>query len=589
MKQKKIIHPIIRLFICTVLSLFIQISPALSDEKMIVRFNHPTAEIIKEFLSSAYDVAAYKPGVYLDIVITESEMNSLKQRGFDITVTRTESELKKNLLLKKRSSLSGYRDYDQLITELKDIEAEYPDICKLYNIGDTWGKQYLEEGNSNYEQFNNHTIWALKLSDNVAVEEDEPSVYYMGEHHAREPVSLEVVMAVLYHILNLYSKDETVTDRVNDTQIWFVPLLNPNGHQVVTSKTDIWWRKNIRDNNENGNFEDSYLSADGVDLNRNYGFEWGMTGASDDPSDDTYHGIAAWSEPEIQAAKNLLDSHHFVAGITYHSYGELILYPFGYAYNVVAPDNDALSELAVKMAEAIPGIPNKYGKFEHSHKHYDPGASWTLYPTMGDHSDYAYGVLGIFSYTIELARDFIPPAEDLPQICNDNLEAAIMLLNRSYYSVLTGHIRDKAGNPVKAEIVVHGIDDNIAAEFRYPYQSDEKFGRYYRLLTNGTYTLTFQAEGYGSITKKDIKITSDSQTVLDIILENSEKRSGDADLNGTVDIYDALMIAKYDAGLINKSDIQGVDNADADKNGVVNIYDALMVAMYDAGIIASFN
>ncbi len=555
---------------------------------MIARFHHPTAERVKEFLSPGYDVAAYKPGVYLDIVITESEMNRLKQRGFDFTITRTESELKNNLLLKTRSSLSGYRDYDQLITELREIEAEYPDICKLYDIGDTWGKQYLEKSNSNYEKFN-HTIWALKLSDNVAVEEDEPSFYYMGEHHAREPVSLEVVMAVLYHILNLYGTDKTVTKQVNDTQIWFVPLLNPNGHQVVTSKTDIWWRKNIRDNDENGNFETAYLSADGVDLNRNYGFEWGMTGSSDDPSDDTYHGSAPWSEPEVQAAENLLDSHHFIAGITYHSYGELIMYPFGYADNIIAPDNDALSELAVKMAEATPGIPDKYGNFEHTHKHYNPGASWTLYPTMGDHSDYAYGVLGIFSYTIELARDFIPPSEDVPQICDDNIEAAIMLLNRHYYFALTGHITDKSGNPVKAEIVVHGTDDNINAEFRYPYQSDEKFGRYYRLLTNGTYTVAFQAEGYESITKSNILITSDSQTVLDIILESSEPLSGDADFNGSVDIYDALLIAKYDAGLINKSDIQGFDNADADKNGIVNIYDALLIAMYDAGIIVSFN
>ena len=550
MKTENIIRFIIRLFICIVISLFIaDLTAFAGEEKLIVRFHNLTAEIITEFLSPKYDVAAYKPSVYLDIVITESEWNRLQSRGFDVTITRTEAELKKNLHLKTRNALEGYRDYEQLLNELKEIESQYPDICKLYNIGNTWGKQYLENGNPNYSQFN-HTVWALKVSDNAAIEEDEPSVYYMGGHHAREPISLEVVMAVLYHILELYSKDETVKNRVNNTQIWFVPLINPNGHQVVTSKSDIWWRKNIRDNDENGNFETENISADGVDLNRNYGFEWGLTGASDNPYDDNYHGPAPWSEPEVQAAKNLFDSRHFVAGISYHSYGELILYPFGYADNIVAPDNDALAELALKMAEATPGIPDEYGYFEHAHRHYDPDASWTLYPMMGDHCDYAYGVHGIFSYTVELARDFIPSTENIQQICNDNLEAAIMLLNRPYYSALTGHIKDKAGNPVKAEIIVHGIDDSAETEFRYPYQSDKKFGRYYRLLTNGIYTVTFQAEGYESVTKSSIRITSDSQTVLDIVLKSPDILSGDADLNGIINIYDALLIARYDAGLI---------------------------------------
>jgi hypothetical protein len=136
---------------------------------------------------------------------------------------------------------------------------------------------------------------------------------------------------------------------------------------------------------------------------------------------------------------------------------------------------------------------------------------------MGDSDDHAYGARGIFAFTIELGTEFIPSAEEIDQIASDNIEAAMMLLERVNTSTLTGHVTDATtGEPVVAEIFVEGIDDTGA--FRYPYLSDAAFGRYYRLLPNGTYNVTFSAEGYESTTLTNININVDGPSIEDVAL-----------------------------------------------------------------------
>ena len=486
-----------------------------AEEKMVIRFSPPTPAIVAEFTKTNYDVAAYKPGEYLDVVVSDSQTESLRTAGYDFRVTQTERQLKENL--GDTRDLVGYRNYEELLAELQQLENDYPNLCKLYDMGETWGKEYYDNGNSYYSDFH-HEVWALKLSDNVETEEDEPSVYYMGEHHAREPISLEVVMAVLHHLIDNYGSDSEVTQRVDNTQIWFVPLVNPNGHRIVTTQTDTWWRKNIRDNNEDGMFDTDYSSGygiDGVDPNRNYGFSWGDVGTSDDFDSPVYHGPEAWSEPEISAMRDLLEAHHFVAGISYHSYSELVLFPYGYEYGAVAPDHDALEALAIEMAESIPAL---------SGGHYTPEQSLELYPCMGTTDDYSYGVHGTFAFTVELATQFIPPSYQIDGICEDNIEAAMILLDRVNRKTLTGHVMDAtSGEPIVATVFIEGIDNT--GSFKYPYKSDETFGRYFRFLPTGTYHATFSAFGYLPVVVEDVVINPFSQTVMDITMEQAQEVS----------------------------------------------------------------
>lgn len=493
---------------------------AIAQEKMVVRSTQATLHDYKQITTDGFEVTAYQPNKFIDILVNSQQQQQLISQGFPITVTQTETNLRKNLNTAK--GLNGYHTYEEVLAELQQIATDHPDICQLIDMGDSRGKEYSMAGNSQYNNYA-HDIWVLKVSDNVLTEEDEPSVYFMGAHHAREPLSTEVAMTVLRHLINNYGTDDAVTQAINTKQIWFAPMVNADGHEVVVDEQlDLWWRKNIRDNNENGQLDQASGGSypDGVDPNRNYGFEWGLTGSTNNPTEQTYHGPGPFSEPEVASMKKLLDSHHFVTGISYHTYSELILYPYGYAAGVISPDIDAISNLAETMAATIP---------KQNGGTYTPQNSWELYPAMGGTDDYSYGAHGIFGYTFELGTEFIPPANEVAQIAENNIEAAMILLTRADHSTLTGHITDaETGAPIAAEVLIEGIDDSPV--FRSPYKSNHQYGTYYRILMPGNYNVTYKADGYITQTINEVSITSTNLTIQDITLQKATLTS----ISGTV-------------------------------------------------------
>lgn len=545
-------------------------------EKAVVRIENPSRHLLKHYMNSG-DIAAYKPNLYLDVVVSIEEAESLSKSNNNIYITQTEKQLSNNL---KSKDLAGYRNYDELLTELQDLADTYPEICQLVDLGDSRGKEYSEAGIGYYDDFN-HEVWGLKISDNVAEDEDEPAIYWMGEHHAREPISLEVVMYATNHVLENYGTDSEITDNIDNSVLWVVPLVNPNGHKIVTDETDVWWRKNIRDNNENQMFDTDYdggYGNDGVDPNRNYGYAWGEVGTSSNPSSVLYHGPIEFSEPETMAMKSLMENYHFVAGSSYHSYSELVLFPYGYANNIYAPDHAAMEQLAIDMAVTIPAAGGG---------HYDPTESWTLYPAMGTTDDFAYGQHGIFAYTIELGTEFIPPANEVAGICEDNLEAALIMLDRPSHSMLTGHITDsETGEIVVAEVFITGIDDSTVE--REPYNSNEDFGRYYRLLVPGNYDITFSAYGYDNQTISNVNITDQNVTELDIQMSTA---SVQYTVNGSVynTGYDYEMaVENCTIEFLNAN----IANATTDQDGyftIPNLYEyEYDILLYAAGYEARY-
>ena len=487
---------------------------ALYSQQIIIRLAEPAPDSISQFYDKGYDIAAYRPGEYLDLVVSEADLTRLRSQGYDFNIYVTEAEMAANLVAER--DIPGYRTYAIALAELQQMEIDHPGICKLYNLGNSRGKEYFNAGNNNYINYQ-HDIWALKLSSNVDNDEDKPAVFYMGAHHAREPLSTEVTFYVLNHLLQNYGVDPDITNSINSKEIWFIPIVNPDGHKIVLDQVDVWWRKNIRDNNNNGQLTlasgGSY--PDGVDPNRNYGWEWGGQGSSGSTTSQAYRGPSAFSEPEVDAMKDLIATRHFVAGITYHTYSELVLWPYGYVNNAVAPDAIALAELGTAMAATIPRLGSGY---------YTPQPSWALYAAAGVTDDYAYGQHGIFCYTIELATQFIPPASQVVQVCEDNLEAALILLNRIDYSTLTGHVTDAVtGDPLVAEVFVEGIDNT--GLYREPYRSNVDFGRYYRMLPEGDYTVTFSSLGYFDQTFSNVNIYNLGQTVLHAALQPQEQVS----------------------------------------------------------------
>ncbi len=503
------------------LFLALAISLSATSERMVVRIDNPDQVTLNRFLAEGADIAAYKAQVYLDLVIATTDLDRLRLEFPSIHVTQTEAQLKRNLLPDR--DIPGYTNYSQMVSELMQLQAQYPSLMQTSIIGAGWGSVYAAQNISAYQNFD-HDLWAVKVSANVMVEEDEPAFYFVGEHHAREPLSTQVCMGILSYLLENYGTDPLVTQIMNTTEIWIVPLLNPDGHKIVLDQTDVWWRKNLRDNNDSHTFnhDNSGYGADGVDLNRNYSYYWGYTSATDDEDSATYHGLTGFSEPETQAFRDLMLSKRFLAGISYHTYGEWVLYPYGYVSGIIAPDGPEMAALANEMAAVLPSISGG--------GNYDPSPSWELYPVSGSSDDWIYGLTGAFAYTIEMAQEFIPSATQVASIVPNQVISALTLLQRKDYKMLKGHITDcLTGTPLVATIYIDGFDDNPV--YRIPIKSDSLFGAYYRFLPAGTYNVRYLCPGYETVTRT-VTVDLMSATIEDVAMTPSQVYQLTIQVNG---------------------------------------------------------
>jgi murein tripeptide amidase MpaA len=277
----------------------------------------------------------------------------------------------------------------ELETDLRILERDHPGLAVVLQIGTSL------EG---------RPILALKISDNAAANEGEPGLLVLGCHHAREWISVEVPYLFGRRLLERYDLDPEVRALVDGSEIWIVPLVNPDGLEY-SLHVYRYWRKNRRANAD-GTF--------GVDINRNYSFAWGYdnSGSSGYPGSEIYRGAAAFSEPETAAVRDLFAAagSDFRAMVSFHSYGQYILYPWGYTGSP-APDGAALGALAGTMAGLMAAVGGTV---------YTAGqASQALYVTNGDTADWAYSLRGAPSFTVEL-----PPVDiDRGGFFND--EAAI--------------------------------------------------------------------------------------------------------------------------------------------------------------------
>ena len=470
-------------------------------EEILVSVKNPSRELLNWVQKQHIEIIVFKEGVRLDLVLNEEELGFIEAKKYEYEILSTEEM--------RMRDIEGYRNYEDLTNELQQIAADYPEITSLTSLGNSTCYDYYLEGNNNYSDFQ-YQIWCLKLSDNPQENEDEPNIFYAAEIHAREPISLEVDMYILNYLVSNYGISDSVTNWIDNTQIWFIPLMNPDGHKLVTEGWHTMHRKNMRDNDGDG-FPD-YSTVDGVDLNRNFGYVWGSNGASDNSSSSIYHGPNAWSEQEIVYVRDLIYAHKFYAGITYHSYGEDVLYPLGHLPGACSLDHEIMDDLATEMANSIPKIGGS--------GYYTPMQAVDFgYTCQGTMGDWGYAEQRIFAFTIELATTFIPPASQVEQICEDNLEAALIMLDRINRSVVTGNVTDENDNPIIAEIIVPEIDSVEGMTEVEPVRSDSTFGRYYRLLLPGEYTFRFHKEGYADIVKNNIEVDSTAITRLDVSLK----------------------------------------------------------------------
>ncbi len=334
----------------------------------------------------------------------------------------------------------AYHSYGELEQDLFALEESFPDLARISVLGLT------HEGRN---------IYALKISDNVHSDEDEAEVLIIGCHHAREWISVEIPYLLGEYLVENYATDSQVRDLVDESEIWIIPLLNPDGLQY-SIHFYRYWRKNRRDNGD-GTF--------GVDLNRNYGYQWGYDNEGSSPftSSGIYRGPSAFSEPETQAIRDLFMLRNFSSLISYHSYSQVILYPWGFT-DQPAPDDALLDQIAADMSTQMQGVNGTvYGFFQ---------SGESFYLTNGDTTDWSYGVYGIPSYTIELPPvdelngGFFNAEEDIQAIFDENLPALLYFIDWTIQNPVSsggpiGHIRRNPGKklegmlPLREDQVIH--------------------------------------------------------------------------------------------------------------------------------------
>ncbi len=325
----------------------------------VIRIAPKSLEVVKAIIARDIEVLAVVKGGYLDLLVKGSEdFDFVRSLGQPISVLET-PETMQRAAAALGPNLDRYHTYAEMQTDLNALVAAYPSLASLSVMGQSiLGKN----------------IYVLKISDNVSIDENEPEVLYMGNHHARELMSVEIPLMFAKYLLANYGSDPGVTAMVNNREIFIAPMINPDGHVYVevnhTGSSDYWWRKNRRDNGLGGGY--------GVDLNRNYGYMWGYddTGSSPVSTTDIYRGVAPFSEPETQAVRDFCAGRNIILALSYHSYGEELLFPWGYA-PIHTPDHDLFQALGDSLA---------YGTG------YEVGTSPdVLYLVNGDSDDWAYG------------------------------------------------------------------------------------------------------------------------------------------------------------------------------------------------------
>jgi carboxypeptidase T len=325
----------------------------------------------------------------------EAQAARLEAMGYDVEQLQMADAYLSDFATER--AVTGYHSAESLDADLRRLAEDNPEVAQLHEIG---------------RSVENRPIWALRLGQRRG---SSRKVAFFGCHHAREWISVEVAYLLAEDLLAGAATDPA-REWLQEGEIWVAPMVNPDGHEFTRTDNRLW-RKNRR-RNANGSF--------GVDPNRNYGYMWGTLDnntTSSVASDDTYFGPRAFSEPETRAVRNLVARELFGGVLTYHSYSQLILYPWGHTEKEITDVADLreMRDLADDMQRLIGGV---HGKT------YVAKQSSGLYLTAGDTTDWTYGEYDIPSFTVELrpatAMDggFILPADQIQPCWEENKPAA---------------------------------------------------------------------------------------------------------------------------------------------------------------------
>ena len=450
-----------RLIFNIILSTFL-FSSTSYDTYSIINNNKGDLDVISK---TGAIIDHYHNGNVVHILATENQYAQIQLKGYSINqINNDAKEYYLQLLEETRDSdnpLRDYHNYSELTDFLVDIANTYPSITNLTSIG---------------QSVQGRELWVLEISDNPTINEVEPEFKYIANMHGDETVGRELSLYLIEWLCSNYGVNDRATNLVNNTSIHIMPSMNPDGFELGQ-------RNNAND----------------VDLNRDFPDQF------DDPN-NTVNG----REPETRAVMEWSQQHNFILSANMHTGALVANYPFdgpnSGSYSA-CPDDDLFIDLALTYSQ------------NHENMYYDSpfsqgitnGAEW--YAVSGGMQDWNYIWEKDFDITLEQNEVKWPNQNQLPGLWDENREAMISYIERVHEAGVRGVITDSSsGEPMSCSIKIEDINHIIA--------NDSENGDYYRLLTPGTYNITFEAIGYQSQTH--LVNVNNSPIILDIELSVDE-------------------------------------------------------------------
>ena len=456
----------------------------------------------------------------LDIVLSKSEKNILVQNGINFQIIqddltnyyldRSQPNVDREFPL---GSMLGNYTLLEAINQMDTLSILYP--------------SFVSEKDSIGTSFEGRTIWAFKLSDNPSIDEDEPEVLFTGLTHAREPLSMMNLFYFANWICENYNSDLTANYLLDNREMWFIPIINPDGYaynESISPDGGGMHRKNRRPNPPNSSC--NMGTQQGVDLNRNYGYNWGEnnSGSSGNPCSAVYRGLSAFSEPETEAISNFILSREFSNVLHYHSYSNFLIHSWGDGSFPDEPDLTTLREIGKEMT--------RYNGYL-----VGTGTETVGYGVNGDAVDWSYGTAGLISYTPEVGTfsdNFWPSEDRVIPLCQDQV------YSNSIFALVAGSdyiIYDRIFNNSYPE-----IDDTISISLVIQNRGLNN--------SNGSVTLDITPlNSYSSLSVNNINIETlpaRSSDTTDILLSISSDIE-----NGT---KGGLILSLHDSSSFNRMD-----------------------------------
>ena len=364
------------------------------------------------------------------------------------------------LFLASAAFAQSYRTLAQIETLMQRAATDHPDIARMYDLG------LSEQGRH---------IWALQITDNPDVEEDEPEFRYISTMHGDEWVGNEMCLYLIEHLTNNYGSDPVVDNLVDNIDIWIVPVMNPDGF-VIPQR----------------------YNANGHDLNRSF----------PDPYTDPVN-TPVGRPAEVGVIMNWTFASSFTLSANFHAGALLVNYPrdnnpTGSSVYTASPDDDLFIVISEEYSQYNSPMWNS-SSFYHGISN---GADW--YAIDGGMQDWNYVYMGSNEVTIELSDTKIPSASQIPTFWNQNRDSMMAYMVTCLIGV-RGIVTDSSsGLPLDATITVVGRDHEI--------YTDPDVGDYHRMLLPGTYDLVFESDGYDTLTVTGVVVNPGDATRLDVAL-----------------------------------------------------------------------